>query len=173
MARQSFGGLTFERPSQWKERPALAYDVPGLSFGEASSKLLVTTEAREPSDTLVGHVRRHAERMGRELHTTSIDVACVLVGEQPGVRLRVERDGEHGPVVETRAYLANPMTIDEVLVFTFVSGIAGPCPTASRVIDTLLASIRVPLDPPSSSPDLDEEDPVTLPRPRLARLRAV
>jgi hypothetical protein len=173
MARQPFGGLTFERPTQWKEREILAYDVGGLSFGECGSSLVVTTEPRDPSDTLIGHVRRHANRLGHELRTDKIDVACVLIGEQLGVRLRIEWDGDRGPVVQTSAYLANPLTITEVLVFTLVAGRNGPTPTAARVFDTLLSSIRVTPDGAApSSDDEIEEEPVTLPRTRLSRLRA-
>ena len=172
MARQPFGGLTFERPTQWKEREILAYDVSGLSYGECGSSLVVTTEARDPSDTLVGHVRRHAGRLGRELRTDKIDVACVLVGEQPGVRLRVEWEGDNGPIVQTSAFLANPETITEVLVFTHIAGRQGPTPTAARVFDTMLASIRVTPDVtmPDRDWDREEEEPITLPRSRLSRL---
>jgi hypothetical protein len=159
MARQPFGGLTFERPSGWKEKAVLAYDVAGLSFGECASRLEISTEPRDPSDTLIGHARRQGGRLARELRTEKVDVTSILVGEQAGVRLRIESDGDRGPVVLTRAYLANPLTINEVLVFTLVAGEQGPAPTAAVVFDTLLASIRI-------TPDDAMPMPTLMPTPR-------
>jgi hypothetical protein len=168
MARQPFGGLTFERPMQWKERAVLAYDVPGGSFGEHASSLVVTTEPRDPNDTLVGHVRKRATLLARQQRTDKLEIACVLVGEQPGVRMQVEWDGEHGPVVHVSAFLANPLTITEVLVFTLVAGERGAAPTATRTFDALLASVRCPRED-ATLPDSDEaldDEPVTLRRSR-------
>ena len=169
MARQPFGGLTFERPMQWKERAVVAYDVPGGAFGEYASSLSVTTEPRDPNDTLVGHVRRRATRLAREQRTDKIDIACILVGDQPGVRLQVTWEGERGPVVHTSAYLANPLTITEVLVFTSLAGEHGPASTAAHVFDALLASIRHSREETATLPDSDDDqddEPVTIRRSR-------
>ena len=168
MTRQRFGGLTFERPITWKEKPSLAYDVAGACFGEHASSVVVSVERRAPSDTVVGHVRRLAGRLARELTTNKIDAVCILVGTEPGVRLRVEWQGDNGTIVKNVAYVANPHDERELLVFTLVAGARGPAPSAVSEFERMLATVT--FDPALDEVPIDSTEPITL---RTAALEAL
>jgi hypothetical protein len=115
MTLQQYGGLSFESPPGWIDKPILTFTAPG----RVDTNLVATRETRSPGETIVTHARRQLLQLATRLPDFEVlETEDLEVAGRPATCSRYRWRGAKGVVEQTLAHVDSPEDDTTVLCFT-------------------------------------------------------
>jgi hypothetical protein len=160
MSNHTYGPLSFQAPSEWRERTVLTFVAPE-SAGPSRSNIVVSGDTKLPGENLHALVHRRSTELTKLPGFKMHELWELTVGGRPAVRTRFE-SLRGTTTVDCIVVYVDPPSGDDVLTITTSCNASSPPSRAwLDALDALLASAdfggpearrqSAPPPPPSSN----------------------